>query len=132
MTRRLVTVLFLFAAITLGLPGSTADKPLSPEEARAKIGESVTVQMTVRAAKDRLEKRGEIYLDSEEDFRDGKNFAVVITRAGAAKLKETGIPDPAEHFRGKTIRAIGMVKEVEMVPRIEVNDAKQIHVVKSP
>ena len=32
--------------------------------------------------KDRLEKRGEIYLDAEEDFKDEKNFAVVITKAG--------------------------------------------------
>jgi hypothetical protein len=38
--------------------------------------------MEVTAAKDRLEKRGEIYLDAEDDFRDEKNFAVVITRQG--------------------------------------------------
>jgi hypothetical protein len=122
--------LCLFAALTsLGVTG--ADKPLSPVEARKKVGASVTVEMTVRAAKDRLEKRGEIYLDSEEDFKDEKNFAVVITKAGAAKLKEAGIDDPAEHFRGKTIRATGTVKEVEKVPRIEVDDAKQIQVVES-
>ena len=107
------------------------DKPLSPAEARKKVGESATVEMTVRAAKDRLEKRGEIYLDSEEDFRDERNFAVVITKAGAAKLKEAGIADPAEHFRGKKIRATGTVKEVDKVPRIEVDDAKQVRVAES-
>ena len=85
--------------------------------------------MTVATTKDRLEKRGEIYLDCETDFRDEKNFAVVVTRDGAAKLKEAGITDIAEHFRGKKIRATGTVKEVDKVPRIEIDDAKQIKIV---
>ena len=46
----------------------------------------------MRAAKDRLEKRGEIYLDSETDFKSPKNFAVVLTRKGAASLEEGGHP----------------------------------------
>jgi hypothetical protein len=86
--------------------------------------------MTVRAAKDRLEARGEIYLDSEPDFRNEKNFAVVITKTGAASLKAAGIDDPAEQFKDKKIRATGKVKEVDQVPRIEIDDAKQIKVVR--
>jgi hypothetical protein len=100
--------------------------PLPPVEARKQVGKRTTVEMTVRAAKDRLEKRGEIYLDSEENFRDPKNFAVVITRKGAAKFKEGGVADPAGHFRGKRIRATGTVKEVQQVPRIEVDDPQQV------
>jgi DNA/RNA endonuclease YhcR with UshA esterase domain len=107
------------------------DKPLGPVDARQKIGQKITVEMTVQAAKNRLEKRGEIYLDSESDFHDDKNFAVVITKAGAASLKEAGISDPAQHFKGKTIRATGTVKEVENIPRIEIDDAKQIQIVQS-
>jgi hypothetical protein len=106
--------------------------PLTPVEARKKIGEAVTVEMTVRSAKDRLEKRGEIYLDAERDFRDAKNFAVVITKTGATKLKEAGIDDPAAHFKDKKIRATGTVKEVQNVPRIEIDDAKQIRIVDAP
>ena len=98
-------------------------------QARKKVGEKVTVEMTVQAAKDRLENRGEIYLDAEEDFRDEKNFAVVITKAGAASLKEAGIDDPAAHFKGKKLRATGTVKEVDKVPRIEIDDAKQVKLV---
>jgi len=82
--------------------------------------------MTVRPAKDRLPKRGEIYLDAETDFRDEKNFAVVITRAGAASLKQAGIDNPADHYENKKIRATGTVREVDKVPRIEIDDAKQI------
>jgi DNA/RNA endonuclease YhcR with UshA esterase domain len=127
---KLVTILTL--AILLAATTTRADesKPLGPVEARKQIGKEITVRMTVKAAKDRLEKRGEIYLDAEEDFRDEKNFAVVITKAGAESLKAAGISDPADHFKGKAIRATGIVKEVDGVPRIEITDAKQIAVVK--
>jgi hypothetical protein len=111
---------------------AAGDKPLTPVEARQKVGEKVTVEMAVRAAKDRLERRGEIYLDSEADFRDAKNFAVVITKAGAASLKKVGIGNPAGHFQGKTIRATGTVKEMDKVPRIEIDDAKQIKIADRP
>jgi hypothetical protein len=103
-----------------------ADKPLTPVEARKAVGKTITVQMTVKAAKDRLKKRGEIYLDSEEDFKDEKNFAVVINKEGAADLKKKGINDPAAHFKNQVIVATGEVKEVDSIPRIEVSEAKQI------
>src|SRR5262249_37764931 len=102
-------------ALCAGLVCGAEDKPLTPVEARKKVGAKITVEMTVRAAKDRLDKRGEIYLDSETDFRDPKNFAVVITQAGAASLRKAGIDDPADHYEGKKIRATGTVKEVDQV-----------------
>jgi WD40 repeat protein len=105
------------------LPG---DKVLTPAEARKRVGESIVVEMEVRAAKNRLEKRKEIYLDAEENFRDEKNFAVVINVAGAARFKDMGIADPAEHFMGKTIRVRGSVTVVQDVPRILVADPGQI------
>jgi hypothetical protein len=103
-----------------------ADKPLTPVEARKAVGKTISVEMTVKAAKDRLEKRGEIYLDSETDFKDEKNFAVVINKDGAADLKKKGIDDPAAHFKDKLIQATGEVKVVDGVPRIEISEAKQI------
>jgi hypothetical protein len=120
----------MFAVTAIAVLAARADdKPLSPVEARKKIGEKITVEMTVQTTKDRLENRGEIYLDAELDFKDEKNFAVVITKTGAAKLKEAGIDDPAAHFKDKKIRASGVVKEVDQVPRIEIDDAKQIQIV---
>jgi hypothetical protein len=105
--------------------------PLPPGEARQAVGREIRVEMTVQTAKDRLEKRGEIYLDSETDFKDPKNFAVVITKSGATSLREAGITDPVGHFQSKLIRASGTVKVVDEVPRIEIDDAKQIQVVES-
>jgi DNA/RNA endonuclease YhcR with UshA esterase domain len=101
-------------------------KPLTPEEAIQRVNQKVTVAMEVRASKNALEKRGEIYLDAQEDFRDPKNLAVVITRDGAARFKEAGIADPAAHFKGKTIRVTGTVTLQDDRPRIEVDDPKQI------
>jgi DNA/RNA endonuclease YhcR with UshA esterase domain len=115
----------------VSIPALAADepKPLGPFEARKQLGKEITVRMKVKTAKDQLEKRSEIYLDAEEDFKDEKNFAVVITKKGAASLKEAGVADPADHFKGKTITAKGTVKEVDGVPRIEIDEAKQIVVV---
>jgi DNA/RNA endonuclease YhcR with UshA esterase domain len=122
--------LLVVGLVSLPALGADEEKPLSPVEARKQVGKEITVKMEVKAAKDRLEKRGEIYLDAEENFKDEKNFAVVITKKGAASLKEAGITDPADHFKGKTITAKGAVKEVDDVPRIEIDDAKQIAISK--
>ncbi len=118
--------LLLVGLFSIAALGSDHTKPLTATEARKQIGKEVTVKMEVKTAKDRLEKRGEIYLDAEEDFKDEKNFAVVITKKGAASLKEAGIADPADHFKSKTITAKGTVKEVDGVPRIEIDEAKHI------
>jgi hypothetical protein len=127
--QRLLSLVSLLALLDAGLAEEQPTPPVPPQEARQKVGQDIRVEMTVQAAKDRLEKRGEIYLDSEPDFKDPKNFAVVITRAGAASLREQSITDPAEHFRGKLIRAAGTVKVVDEVPRIEIDDAKQIQII---
>jgi hypothetical protein len=106
------------------------DKPLTPAEAINKVDQKVVVQMMVKASKNRLEKFKEIYLDSELDFKDEKNLAIVITETGAAKFKDAGIDDPAAHFKDKTIKVTGTVTLKDKRPRIEVNDPKQIEEVK--
>ncbi|HKB40065.1 MAG TPA: hypothetical protein VKD72_26755, partial [Gemmataceae bacterium] len=78
----------LLIVIVLGPSAALADKPLSPVEARKRVNQEITVEMLVRASKNRLEKHKEIYLDSELNFWDKKNFAVVINAEGAAKFKK--------------------------------------------
>jgi hypothetical protein len=53
------------------------------------------------------------------------------TKAGAAALEQAGIDDPAGHFKDKKIHATGTVKEVDKVPRIEIDDAKQLRLAAS-
>lgn len=105
-----------------------AEPAIAPEDARQHVGKEVRVDMVVKASKDRLEKRGEIYLDSTDDFRDPKNLGVIIDKTGAAKFKEAGIADPAGHFLGKTIRVRGVVSILDERTRIIVSDPKQIRV----
>jgi len=126
-----ISCLYLFVGGFLVLRSAVAqvEKPLTPIEAIKKVNEKVLVQMQVRAAKNRLEKRGEIYLDSEENFRDEKNLGIVVTKIGAAKFKEAGVGDPAVHFKDKTIRVRGTVIIKEDRPRIEVDEPKQIQIV---
>jgi hypothetical protein len=104
-------------------------KPLTPIEARKKVGEQILLEMVVKTAKDRLEKRCEIYLDAELDFRNEKNFAAVINREGAGLFQNAGVRDFEEHFRGKRIRVKGTVTVVDDVPRIEVSDPQQLEIV---
>lgn len=111
------------------LSSAIEERPLPPVEARKQVGNKIVVQMKPAVIKDRLEKRGEIYMDSEKDFRDERNFAVVITEKGANRFKEKGIKDPAKYFEGKEIRAKGLVTEVQGVPRIEVDDPDQLSIV---
>ncbi len=123
-----ILALTVCCVVTGNSPGEDT-KPLTPVEATKKVNEKVLVEMQVKATKNRLEKRGEIYLDSEEDFKDPKNLGVVVTKAGAAKFKEAGVDDPAVHFKGKTIRVTGTVIIKEGRPRIEVDDPKRIEIV---
>lgn len=119
----LILVLGLF-----GLATVRADEPklVSLAEARKSVDQEVRIRMQVKGAKDRLEKRGEIYLDAQEDFRDPENFAVVIDRDGAASLRAAGIEKIDEHFRDAWIEATGKVTVVQDVPRINIREAKQI------
>jgi hypothetical protein len=105
-------------------------KPISAAEAVKSVGKpKVYVEMAVKKAKDRLEKRGIVYLDSEDDFKDPKNLGVAISAEAAARFREKGIADPAAHFLGKTIRVRGCVMKFEERPYLPVHDPDQITVV---
>jgi len=113
----------------VGLP-SELIKFVTPAEAIKQIGKpEVLVEMVVKKSKDRLEKRGIIYLDSEEDFKNANNLGVAISAEGAAKFKKQGIPDPAAHFEGKTIRVRGCVMRFEERPYLPVHNPEQISIV---
>jgi len=99
-----------------------------PTEVLSHIGESVTVEMQVQRTKC-CAGSGQVFLDSESNYRDPNNLGVVVTEAGRAKFSEAGIEDPTEHFNGKTIRVRGVVIRKEKGPCIQVNDASQIEIV---
>jgi hypothetical protein len=86
------------------------------------------MEMVVKAAKN-CQRCSRMFLDSEEDHHDPKNFAVAVTETGQGKFREAKIEDPAGHFKGKTIKVTGLVTLKDNQPQIEVDDPRQIEVV---
>jgi hypothetical protein len=106
-----------------------ATKEVIPaDRAREHIKEKCTVELTVKASKNAVPRKT-YFLDSEEDFHDEKNVAILISYDHAARFQEAGIDDPAEHYKGKTIRVTGTVLEENDNIRIRVDDPKQITIV---
>jgi uncharacterized protein (DUF58 family) len=138
-----ISVALLFALALTVLAGAvpflgaddakTKEKIIPAAEIRSHVGKECTAEMTVKASKNAVPRRT-YFLDSEEDFHDEKNLAVVISYDHAAKFQEAGIDDPAEYYKGKTIRVTGKVIEEDDQVRIRVDDPKQIKLVepKSP
>jgi hypothetical protein len=102
--------------------------PLSALEARTRLNERVTVEMPVNAAKN-CQRCSLMFLDSEADHHDPKNFAVAVTVIGKGKFREAKIEDPAGYFMGRTIRVTGLVIVKDNQPQIEVDEPGQIEVV---
>lgn len=126
--RRIVTLALLFGVLTTARAADTT--PIPPEKAIGQIGKpAVVVEIVVKKTKDRLAKRGIIYLDSEEDFQNSKNLGVAISADAAVKFQDKGISDPAAHFLGKTIRVKGCVMRFEDRPYLPVHDPAQIQIV---
>jgi hypothetical protein len=74
--------------------------------------------------------KSRVFLNSEADFRDAKNFTVVLDlKALAEALKEAKIDDPLSHYKGKKIRVRGMVGMFQDRPQMVVKELKQIEVI---
>jgi DNA/RNA endonuclease YhcR with UshA esterase domain len=92
-------------------------KPISREEAAKQVNEKVTLKMEVKAA---ALRNGVCFLNSQEDFKDAKNFTVFIGKDALPKFQEAKIGDPAAHFKGKTIVVTGKVTLYREKPQIAV------------
>jgi hypothetical protein len=122
----------LVGVVVLGLLAAgpvVAAEPISPEEAIKDIGKpEVVVRMKVVNAKDRVAKRGIVYLDSTSDFKDPKNLGVAISAGAADKFKAQGVTDLEAYFKGKTIEVKGCVMRFEDRPYLPVLDTAQIKI----
>jgi hypothetical protein len=131
MDRSLSSRAFVLLFVTVMAGASDDGKPpavVAAPDARNHIDELCTVEMTVRSSKNAIPRR-EYYLDSEEDFRDEKNFAVVISYDHADLFKKAGIDDPAEYYKDKALRVTGKVIRENDQVRIRVEDPDKIKVV---
>ncbi len=116
MAFRIVALFAFLSLVSLSL-GDDVPKPIGPAEATKKIGENVTVRMEVKSAK--LTKTN-CFLNSEEDYKDAKNFTIFINQETLKKFTEAKIEDPATHFLKKTVEVTGKailhLERPEIVP----------------
>jgi len=120
-----LSALILVFVLTRFLAADDTAKPLSPEEAARQVNEKVTVKMEVKSA---ALRESVCFLNSQEDFKDAKNFTVFIGKDALKKFQEAKIDDPAAHFKGKTILVTGKVTLYREKPQIAVEGPDQIPV----
>src|SRR5262245_7139494 len=126
-TMRLWTFAILGSFLWLSLAlAEDEPKPIGPAEAAKKVNEAVTLQMEVKSA---ALREGVCFLNSEEDFRDAKNFTVFIDKKALAKFKEAKVEDPPAHFKGKTVQVKGKVTLYRDRPQIVLSGPDAIKVV---
>src|SRR5262249_61366894 len=70
-----------------------------------------------------------LFLNSETDHRNDKNFTVVIGKKALEQFKKQNIADPLEYFKGKTVRVKGAVTKHQNRPQIEITGPEQIEIV---
>jgi alkaline phosphatase D len=98
-------------------------------EAAKHVGKELTIEMEVRAT-GMTKDKALVFLNSEKDFKDPRNFTVVLDlKALAAGLKEARIDDPAKHFGGKQVKVTGIVNQRQDRPQIVVKDLKQVQLI---
>lgn len=102
-----------------------AGETIPSERASEHVGKAVTVAMTVRASKD-SEHRKCWFLDSESDFHDEKNLAVLISHEHAESFRKAGVADPATTYRGRAITVRGTIVREDGQTRIHVSRPEDI------
>jgi len=105
-------------------------KLLTPEEALKKVDERITVQMEIKSTGGNTAR----YLNSDANYRSGKNFAIFIPQNALVRFHKADIDDPAQYYKGKTVQVTGTVslgssKTTSNRPQIRVDDPAQIKVI---
>jgi hypothetical protein len=132
MTRRLAIVFFVSLWPLAGIdddPKPVA-KVIPAAEAKDHLDEACVIEMTVQLSKN-AEPRKEYYLDSEDDFHDPKNLAIVISYDDIEAFKKAGIDDPSKHYLHKKIHVQGTPRKEAQQIRVRITDPKHITIVEA-
>lgn len=108
----------LFLSACSSTPNSKADVNLTETmaliaqtEAKAPEGVSGTFTFLIKASG---ERRGEVYLNSELDYRDRRSVTIVLTPTLAKMLTSKYGMSPEKYFVDKTIEVEGMAKRAKI------------------
>ena len=122
---RLSGLLIALCSFPLFLTTAADTPPLTPAEAAKRVNEKVVMRMEVKSTGGDNNR----YLNSEEDYKDAKNFTIFISKNDLEKFKKAGIEKPEVHFKGKLIEVTGTVVLQKEKPQIKVEEPDQIKVV---
>ena len=122
---RLSGLLIVLCSLPLFVFAAAETPPLTPAEAAKRVNEKVVMQMEVKSTGGDNNR----YLNSEEDFKDAKNFTIFISKNDLGKFKKAGIEKPEVHFKGKLIEVTGTVLVQKEKPQIKVEEPDQIKLV---
>jgi hypothetical protein len=111
------------------LPGTANAQPLliTPAAAADHVDQRCTVEMVVRSV-GYGRTRPVVFLNSEADFQDTRNFTAHITEVGTQRFKEARVSDFKSHFQDKTIRVTGTVVRHNDELQILVNDPSSVEI----
>lgn len=109
-------------------PQGSGKTPIGPAQA-AKLARQreVTVEMVVKSVGVSQGKE-RWWLNTEEDWKDGKNFTVFIPKGAVEGFKKMNITDPVEAFKGKTILATGYLAMHDKTPELVLHKADNLKV----
>jgi DNA/RNA endonuclease YhcR with UshA esterase domain len=109
---------------------SEEPKLVKPEEAKDHLDKTVTVEFTVLASRELLDKNIG-FLNSEKDLKSKSNFTAFFKNM--KKFKEaTKIEKPADHYLKKKVRVTGKVIKYRDKFEIEIESPDQIKIVEEP
>jgi hypothetical protein len=123
-TMRLSTLVLAVFLISTARADDPPAKPVTPTDAAKKVNEKVVVEFEVKSSGGNEAR----FLNSEEDYKDAKNFTIYIPEAAVEKFKKVKIDDPKTYFKGKTIQVTGTVTLYRDKPQIKVENPDQIKV----
>jgi DNA/RNA endonuclease YhcR with UshA esterase domain len=122
---RLSGLLFALYCFPVFAACAAETPPLTPAEAAKRVNEKVVMQMEVKSTGGDNNR----YLNSEEDYKDAKNFTIFISKNDLPKFTKAGIEKPEVHFKGKLIEITGTVVLQKEKPQIKVEEPDQIKIV---
>jgi DNA/RNA endonuclease YhcR with UshA esterase domain len=104
------------------------EEPLTPAAAAKKVDQAVVMEMFVKSTGSNKNDTI-VFLNSEANHRDEKNFTIVIQGSALDKFKAAKIV-PKDYFKDRTIRITGIVTEFQGKTQIKISKPEQIEIVK--
>jgi len=110
---------------------SVKPKLVKLDDVREHMGEEVLVEFDVKNSK-LLDNKKMCFLNSLKNYRDKKNFTVLIKSDTLELFAKSKVLDPAKHYLGKKIRVRGKVEDHKGKTQIVIKKFDQIRILATP